>query len=356
MIRSVTLTNFKAHADTTVPLGKLTLLVGDNASGKTSVLEALWLLSELRWVPNAVFSGDWSLVDLYRRNAPNALRLRCTITSGLVTGVRAERSNDPQWQVVVQGSDRDRTYYFPGAQPPVSAPPNANVPLATGLGTAALYSLRAKEIAAVAPSVPSGTAISADGANTASVLSNLKLGADEIFERIERDLRALVPAVRRVRLRTQHLSPSDLQSPLGHKLYFDFAGGEGIPAHGASQGTLLVLSLLTILHSQPRPNLILLDDFDHALHPRAQLELVRLIKNLLALPELAEVQIVATTHSPYTLDEVEPGDVHAFALREDGTVASKRLSEHPQAKTMQGALSTGQLWSLDAERTWVLEK
>lgn len=354
MIRSVTLTNFKAHADTTVPLGKLTLLVGDNASGKTSVLEALWLLSELRWGPNAVFSGDWSLVDLYRRNATDALRLKCTITSGLVTVVRAERSNDPQWQVVVNGSPWSS--YVPGAQPPVSAPPNANVPLATGLGTAALYSLRAKQIAAVAPSVPSDTAISADGANTASVLSNLKLGADEIFERIERDLRALVPAVRRVRLRTQALSPSDPQSLLGHKLYFDFAGAEGIPAHGASQGTLLVLSLLTILHSQPRPNLILLDDFDHALHPRAQLELVRLIKNLLALPELAEVQIVATTHSPYTLDEVEPSDVHAFALREDGTVASKRLSVHPQAKAMKGALSTGQLWSLDAERTWVLGK
>lgn len=355
MLRSVTLTNFKAHADTTVPLGKLTLLVGDNASGKTSVLEALWLLSELHKGAKTAFSGDWSLADLYRRSDTGALRLSCDTANG-VSEVSARSDEAHRSHVLVRVNGHEERSSVPNSQPPVSAPPNRYQALDLQVGTAALYSLRAKEIAAVAPSVPSGTAISTDGANTASVLSNLKLGADEIFERIERDLRALVPAVRRVRLRTQHLRPSDPQSPLGHKLYFDFAGAEGIPAHGASQGTLLVLSLLTILHSQPRPNLILLDDFDHALHPRAQLELVRLIKNLLALPELAEVQIVATTHSPYTLDEVEPGDVHAFALREDGTVASKRLSEHPQAKTMQGALSTGQLWSLDAERTWVLEK
>jgi len=46
--------------------------------------------------------------------------------------------------------------------------------------------------------------------------------------------------------------------------------------------------------------------------------------------------------------------VQAFALREDGTVASKRLSEHPEAAKTKGSLTAGQLWSLDRERDWVL--
>jgi predicted ATPase len=138
-------------------------------------------------------------------------------------------------------------------------------------------------------------------------------------------------------------------------VYFDCHGAPGIPAHGASHGTLIVLALLAILHGPNRPNLILLDDFDHALHPRAQMELVRMIKHLLALDEFKDVQVVATTHSPYTLDELDPTDVYAFALRDDGTVASRRLSEHPDAESTRGALKAGQLWSLDPERDWVLQ-
>lgn len=75
----------------------------------------------------------------------------------------------------------------------------------------------------------------------------------------------------------------------------------------------------------------IVDDFDHALHPRAQMELVRMIKELLALDDFQDTQIIATTHSPYVLDEVDPSSVIAFALRDDGTVAAKPLSEHPDA-------------------------
>jgi hypothetical protein len=51
---------------------------------------------------------------------------------------------------------------------------------------------------------------------------------------------------------------------------------------------------------------------------------------------------------------MDPSEVYAFALRDDGSVASKRLSEHPDAEKMKGSLTAGQLWSLDEERNWVL--
>ena len=79
-----------------------------------------------------------------------------------------------------------------------------------------------------------------------------------------------------------------------------------------------------------------------------------MIKGMLALDEFKETQIIATTHSPYVLDELSPENVIAFALRDDGPVASKSLSDHPEAARMTGTLKTGQLWSLDAERDWVL--
>jgi predicted ATPase len=217
------------------------------------------------------------------------------------------------------------------------------------VGRTGFYRLQATRIAATAYSEQPDTVIEQDGAQTAVVLAQLKLGDDEAFERIEASMRRLVPSLERVRIRpARHPGVAGL----GNKIYFDFRGAAGVPAHGASHGTLIVLALLTVLHGPRRPQLVLLDDFDHALHPRAQVELVRMIKGL--LDEFEDLQIVATTHSPYILDELDPSDVHAFALRDDGSIAGKRLSEHPEARKTKGSLTAGQLWSLDRERDWVL--
>jgi len=79
-----------------------------------------------------------------------------------------------------------------------------------------------------------------------------------------------------------------------------------------------------------------------------------MMNRLLELKGFRKTQIIATTHSPYMLDELPPENVIAFALRDDGTVASKPLTEHPDASKAKGALKSGELWSLDPERTWVL--
>ena len=41
MIRTFELRDFRGHRETRLELGRFTMLVGDNASGKTSVLDAL---------------------------------------------------------------------------------------------------------------------------------------------------------------------------------------------------------------------------------------------------------------------------------------------------------------------------
>ncbi len=51
-------------------------------------------------------------------------------------------------------------------------------------------------------------------------------------------------------------------------LVFDFANRKGVPATNLSEGTLLVLGLLAVLHSPSRPKVILLDDIEKGLHPR----------------------------------------------------------------------------------------
>ncbi len=68
---------------------------------------------------------------------------------------------------------------------------------------------------------------------------------------------------------------------------------------------------------------------------------------------MPELQIVATTHSPYILDGVDPSDVRVFFPRPDGSIVTKKLSDHPDAERMKDILGSGEFWSAESE-AWVL--
>jgi len=114
----------------------------------------------------------------------------------------------------------------------------------------------------------------------------------------------------------------------------------------------LVLGLLTVLMSQGRPDLILLDDIDRGLHPKAQREVVGLLRTI--LDQNPELQIVATTHSPYLLDHLRPEEVRLTTLGDDGTVSVAGLTDHPDFDKWKDEMAPGEMWSLFGEK-WVGE-
>jgi len=356
-LEHLSLHEFKAHRSTELRFSRLTMLVGDNASGKTSVLDALALQGALRPPLEDVLRGAWSIPNLLRRGASSN---RITLVSSGSRGAEVWTSTlhltqaDEQKYAIDASAQVGQLKHVANARQGATQGGDWN-PIRAITGSAAVYRLRAERIATAAYSNNPEVRIEPDGTNTAIVLAAMKLGDDERFEIIEEAMRRLVPSLDRVRIRPE-LVRDDVAdvSRNGSKIYFDFHGAKDIPADGASHGTLILLALLTTLYGPDRPHLVLIDDIEQALHPRAQRELVQLLKDLIARPEFSDLQIVATTHSPYALDLLDPSEVYAFAVREDGTVASKRLSEHPDAEKMKGSLTAGQLWSLDEERTWVL--
>lgn len=346
------LENFKAHRDTDLALHQLTALVGDNGSGKTSVLEALHLIEALRQKLDALQPGQIprELAELVRHGT-DQMKLSWegqALDQRWVASMAINTAKGKFQRLSMTGADVHGTIDY-GTQWDLALDRVKN-----HIGRSALYRFRADQVAASAYGDQPGISVAEDGAQTAVVLADLKLADDERFDRIEEALRRLVPSLDRLRIAPAMVKHrSDLSPVRGSKVYFDFHGAKNVPGHHASQGTLVVLALLTVLHGPSRPSLILLDDFDHSLHPRAQMELARMIKELLALDEYKDTQIIVTTHSPFVLDEVSPSDVIVFALRDDGTVAAKSLSEHPDAPRVNGSLKAGELWTLDAERDWV---
>jgi predicted ATP-binding protein involved in virulence len=92
---------------------------------------------------------------------------------------------------------------------------------------------------------------------------------------------------------------------------------------------LIALGLVTALRSTPRPRILLLDDLDRALRPRAQRDLVAVLQRALDQPENADLQIIATTHSPFIVDAVPADDVRVLSLGPEGHARCKKLTDHP---------------------------
>ena len=161
-----------------------------------------------------------------------------------------------------------------------------------------------------------------DGAGTAAVIAWLAEQRAPALDAIEADLRRVVPRARR-------LLPerAEQDGRLGRLFALEIEGGAVIPADLLSEGTLLTIGLLTVLHGTPAPRLVLLDDFDCALHPRAQAELVACVKTMLA--QRADLQFVCTTHSPYVLDLFEADDVRVLRADAQGLTQRAGLPSTP---------------------------
>jgi predicted ATPase len=147
------------------------------------------------------------------------------------------------------------------------------------------------------------------------------------------------------------ISYEESQEIAGQEVVLDMNTGKRIPAHAISEGTMLTLGLLTVLMNTNQPNLVLLDDVEQGLHPKAQRELIDVFKEIIqANPNL---QIIFSTHSPYIVDELTHSQVHVLNNTNSGLTLAKRLDEHPDVEWAKQTLTTGEFWDAEGE-DWVV--
>jgi predicted ATP-binding protein involved in virulence len=186
------------------------------------------------------------------------------------------------------------------------------------------------------------------------------------FAQIIKALQEVVPTVERIRahpvavtrteqrtvtIEKQTHSFDQRSTVMGQELIFDMKSGAGLPASAISEGTLLALAVLTFVHGDDEADLIMIDDVDDGLHPKAQRDLIGQLRRIQEThPKL---QIIVSTHSPYVVDEFKAEDVWVFAPDKEGCAVTKRLSEHPDATRALEVLTTGEFWSAEGE-PWVL--
>ncbi len=380
MIDRVHFENFKSLKDVTIDLGRLTVLVGPNGCGKSSVLQGIHLLSQTGLARkaterkkaqgwhrfSAIFGGARDPRRLTSPDRPTSLRFAMRDIGGdelsLAIVVPAISDEDPtgerfEFQVAVAGPEGALSSFIPPKKGE-----NASLvldhPRVRQFVSVVYLHLNATEMTSTSIPEDEKPRMRFDGSGLASTLAWMKGAAEEDLAEITRDLGRIVPGVRRIRTLRESVLQRSMEklsvdnqpvwrpiekAVIGDRFEIEFDDGSAIPADLLSEGTVLALGLITKLREPKRPRLVLLDDIDRGLHIEAQAKLVQVLRDLLKLDP--DLQILCTTHSPYLLDLFEPGEVRVLALDDKRHAHALALSAHPEFSKWRFGTQTGELWA-----------
>lgn len=381
MIETAHFENFKALRAATVPLSNLTLIVGPNASGKTSILQGLHLLAQLGTpVHELVSRGACDPGALRTSGASAAMTLsiegQWNGTQGSL-GLSLEGPADDgriNWKYTVvgkweQGKWKQKSIEFQvGSWSSIDRQHKMSFndhPLLEAVKSTVLLHLDPAKLAEPSYSEAITPRVEFDGSNLSAALADMAIAVPHDYRQLLERIRAVVPPMQELRLEKTKIKDDELEEverdgetlyreikrrSVGYRIVLDFLTGGGLGAAQASEGTLLTLGLLTILSGPARPRLVLIDEFERGLHPKALGELVRQIREIQR--QFPDLQIVGTTHSPYLVDHFDASEVVITALRDDGSVAVGALNQHPEFDRWKDEMSPGEFWSTVGE-DWV---
>jgi len=372
MLEKVELHNFKSHRSTQLSLddSRLHALVGQNSSGKTSILQALHYLNRLA-------DSQFKNIFGYQRAPEFITTIGQKHMSVIGSGFWGYNNNRKNWQASYNFQQRDDNSWLPSGSWKVdqdesnvegwsSSLSEASYPVPQALKFAVYLKLIATNLAQAAYSGAVTPRVEFDGSGLAPTLDYLRNEAPDNFQSLQKMLQRIVPGVQKVGIRRakvminrqrlievdgKSIAYEESQENAGQEVVLDMNTGERVPAHAISEGTMLTLGLLTVLMNPKQPNLVLLDDIEQGLHPKAQRELITVFKEIIQANQ--NLQIIFSTHSPYIVDALIPSQVHVLSNTNSGFTRSKRLDEHPDVEWAKQTLTTGEFWDAEGE-DWVI--
>lgn len=347
------------------------VLVGQNATGKTTFFAALRLVSEIieRGVREAVLRTVPSFHDLcFRPGEPIELEVGLRLTNdashdliryqlsigmdaGETLGMLSERLewldaagdtrlaatrgadgkvvlkdavDDAIEQRFVTYADRSFWSFLPQEQPRYAIIGAAREALAN-----AVRMIELDAAALRSPSPPgSPSQLEVDGGNLPHVVRELQRRDPALFHDWVEHLRTGVESLRSVDVWER---PEDHHLVL--RATFDGARETPVPSWLLSDGTLRLMALSLVTYAAPEGRLMLamIEEPENGLHPLA----IQAAYDALANPP-AGVQVLCATHSPIFIAHARLQDVLVFRRTADGTAAIRGGPEVPELTSWQG--------------------
>jgi predicted ATPase len=175
--------------------------------------------------------------------------------------------------------------------------------------------------------------LSKTGDNLPNVIQYLSEQHPDRLEQIFQTLRARVPRLEKVFAEAMPDGRLLLQLK-------DAPFARPILARFASDGTLKMLAYLTVLHDPDPPQFIGIEEPENFLHPRLLRELAEECRRA-----TGGAQLLVTTHSPFFLNGVLPGEVRVLYRDEAGhTQAQRAFDIQGIPELVEAGGSLGHLW------------
>ena len=243
-------------------------------------------------------------------------------------------------------NDGENTYEHDYVRDGIAGKPPRLIPLLRAFGGTTLLRLEARRLARPSFSSREQPTLRYDGSGLSSVLANLAATDPDCLDRIITATQEIIPAFGGTRMPRQkiwHENTDEIGNGLELRLHDRWQD-----ATLAGEGTLLVLGLMTIIYGLNSCRLLLMDDIERALHPKAQRALAEKLSEISG--SSLGLQLVCTTHSPYLLDAVNPEDVQVVrASPKTGITRCRRLVEHEAWEKWRTSMSPGEFWTYVGE-------
>jgi hypothetical protein len=304
VITEIQLANYRCHRDLVVDVKPFTLLVGGNGCGKTAVLEAMHLASQLWYKPpSEVFQSVRSLDALTRQGQDGDPSMGIYV-KGIHCGQKkalhfhtgmVNRSNERFMTMTMNGVLADRTTQsFRDSFPTEEW---------HSIHRSALFHIDDPNQATTFSEADKFARVRYDGYRTSTVLANLRLADEDSFDAITRDLHRIFPWVHRIRLLPSNARSepgSRAISQGGYQVTFDVEGATGVSGPGVGKGVPTVLALLTAIHSpDSRPHFAMIDDLDKHLEPALFARFIEVIGGIIRDSRTGHypLQVLATAYT-----------------------------------------------------------
>jgi len=299
MIKEITIENCRSILKATIPLSPFTLLIGANGTGKSNFLRLLQHTSFI------LKNNEISILSKHINYSESVQR------------VIFKDTNDSFMIQSVQNN-----FYFNGTPIQRKSFEFDRYPLFSHLINISVFSLN-PENAGKEESLTTNPVVREDGSGVVQVIDSLKTGdREDLFEKIQSTLNEFIPEIEKISFIPKE-NAKQLQVREKHISL-------PVPVSQLSDGTKLVLIILTILFQEKPPSIICIEEIDRGLHPRLFGKIVDLCFQMAKQENMP--QIIATTHNPYLVDQFKGNEQAVIIVeKKEGqtifTTLKERLSQ-----------------------------
>jgi predicted ATPase len=189
------------------------------------------------------------------------------------------------------------------------------------------------------------TMLQKDGSNLVEYLLHIRAKDIAAFEGIIDSMRFVLPYAKDF----QPVVTRELRPTLYLKM-FETAqkGAVEIPGWLLSTGTLRILALLAVLRNPDPPPLIVIEEIENGLDPRAIGFVVDEIRSAISS---GDRQVILTTHSPYLLDKLSLEHIVTVERSDGGSPVFRRPAEEVELQEWADEFAPGSLYSMGMLRS-----